>query len=176
MKTKAITTFEANKLTFRSIEKRDIEVLRIWKNQHNEFFFYKKEITFEEQEQWFKDLNNRLHDHMFIVTAGEEYVGCIGARLYQECIDIYNVILGDKKYSGQKVMSTALYAIVAFCNLIYRDKPIRVRVLRNNPAINWYKRIGFRTIDYFEDHVLMEFNPDVQKQSFLFKIEIFLPI
>ncbi|MBG0764705.1 MAG: GNAT family N-acetyltransferase, partial [Tissierellales bacterium] len=122
----------------RSVEEKDAETLRNWKNEHKEHFFFKKEISKDDQLIWFKTFHERLNDFMFIIEDKNQPIGCIGARLYQESIDIYNVILGDKKYKGKHVMKNALWATVSFSNLIYYSKPVRVKVLTTNPAREWY--------------------------------------
>jgi RimJ/RimL family protein N-acetyltransferase len=160
----------------RTIKENDLEILRLWKNAHKEYFFYKIEITPEEQSVWFEALNERRDDHMFIIEVQGKGIGCIGARKYQEFIDIYNVILGDKNYKGQHVMTNALWAVVSFCNLVFIDKPVRVRVLRTNPAIKWYEKIGFKMIDYYEDHVVMQFMNSYLKGKHQFNIDLLLPL
>lgn len=176
MKTKAEVKICKNQYLLRTIGNCDLEILRMWKNEHKEYFFYKVDITQEEQLIWFTNLNERMHDYMFIIEDQGMGIGCIGARKDQECIDIYNVILGDKNYKGQHIMTNALWAVVAFCNLIFRENPVRVRVLRNNPAIKWYEKIGFDIIDYFEDHVVMQFSNSNIKVENYFNIDLLLPL
>jgi len=176
MKTRATTHFCEEKFTLRSVLKTDAEVLRKWKNDHKEFFFHKQEISKEEQEKWIESLNARKDDHMFIIMDNETPIGSVGTRLYQEFVDIYNVILGDKSYKGKHVMTHAVWATVAFSNLVFVNKPVRVRVLRSNPAIKWYEKIGFNTIDYFDDHIFMQFRSQDIKTKCDFNIDITLPI
>ena len=175
MKTKIIAAITDDQIRMRSIGASDLETLRKWKNDHKDFFFFKNQITKEEQLKWFDHLNIKNDDHMFIIEKSNELIGCIGVRLYQEFADVYNVILGNIAYKGQHIMTNAVEATVAFSNLIYNNVPVRVRVLRNNPAIKWYERIGFRTIDYFEDHLLMQFDSTRINKNYFFIIEIELP-
>ena len=160
----------------RSIEPSDAETLRIWKNQHKEYFFHKHDITINEQQSWIAALNERVNDHMFIVMDDQKPVGCIGARLYKDFVDVYNVILGDKDYMGQHIMTNALWSVVAFSNLIYSNRSVIVRVLRNNSAIKWYEKIGFSIINYFDDHVIMQFRNMYLSEKYDFNIEVTLPI
>jgi RimJ/RimL family protein N-acetyltransferase len=176
MKTKVTTKICEGNYILRTASKRDAEILRQWKNDHREFFFYKQEISKEEQEKWIDSLENRENDHMFIIMDDNKPVGSVGTRLYQEFVDIYNVILGDKSYKGKHVMTDAVWATVAFSNLVFVNKPVRVRVLRTNPAIKWYEKIGFNTIDYFDDHIFMQFRNQDIKTRFDFNIDITLPI
>ena len=45
MKTIFFTIIADEQISMRTIELKDVENLRIWKNSHKEFFFYKKEIS-----------------------------------------------------------------------------------------------------------------------------------
>jgi len=164
------------RFTLRSVIQSDAEILRKWKNEHREFFFYKHEISKEEQEKWIESFNERETDHMFIIMDEGKPVGLVGTRLYQEFVDIYNVILGDKSYKGEYVMTNAVWATVAFSDLVFKNRPIRVRVLRNNPAIKWYEKIGFNNIDYFDDHVVMQFRKNTNPKSYDFDLNITLPL
>jgi hypothetical protein len=165
-----------NQFSLQTININDIEYLRQWKNEHKEFFFYKNEISKIEQENWFFELNKRLSDHIFIVYDNTSPVGCIGARLTESCVDIYNVILGNKIYKGKHVMKNALWAVVSLNSLLYFAKPNRVSVLKNNPAINWYEKIGFKIINNFQDYVLMEFQDSIIDTKYNFNINISLPL
>ncbi len=132
--------------SLRTISYDDIQVLREWKNKHKEFFFLKTDISPEEQMQWYESFRTRENDHMFVVFKGNIHVGCLGARLKNDCIDFYNIILGDKSYKGKHVMTNSLLAVVSICSIRYPGMPIRVSVLKTNPAIEWYKKIGFEII------------------------------
>jgi RimJ/RimL family protein N-acetyltransferase len=130
----------------RTVTENDIELLRVWKNAHREFFFYKEIITEEQQKAWYTRWSQEANDHLFIVEVDKLSVGCIGTRLFQDTADVYNVILGDKQFGGTGIMSEALCATVAFSQFLYPGLPVCVRVLQSNPAIGWYERNGFSRI------------------------------
>ncbi len=175
MKTEIKVMICQKQFMLRSSVQEDIEVLRLWKNYHKEFFFYKNEITKEEQYSWFNALAERANDHMFIIEDKQNPVGCIGARLYSEYVDIYNVILGDKNYKGKHIMKNALWAVVSLSNFIYNFKPVCVSVLKSNPAINWYEKIGFEKVSTFEKHVVMQFMNNTIDTKYNFCLNITLP-
>lgn len=143
-------------LLMRSVNWDDVELLRIWKNDHREFFFHKTTITEEQQKNWFAKWFGEKNDHLFMVECKKEKVGCIGARLFNNTVDVYNVILGDKSFKGSGVMSEVLLATLALCNFLYPGKPVCVRVLKNNPATGWYRRNGFVQKSEGNDFVTME--------------------
>ena len=142
--------------SMRTIGVDDIELLRGWKNEHRQFFFYKEIITREQQQEWYRRWSQEMHDHMFIIEVENRSVGCIGIRLFQDMADVYNVILGDKQFGGKGIMSEALCVTVAFSQLLYPGTPVCVRVLQTNPAIAWYERNGFARIAANDEYVTMK--------------------
>lgn len=142
--------------SMRTITEEDIEVLRQWKNSHREFFFHKDLISPEQQTLWYRQFSEAADDHMFVIVVEATIIGCIGARLLNGCVDIYNVILGRKEYGRRGIMSSALKATCAFVGLLYSGRPIQVRVLKENSAIRWYEKNHFVLTLMQEDHVVME--------------------
>ena len=160
-----------NQYLVRSVCEDDIDILRSWKNDHKEYFFHKTEITKAQQIQWYKSFSRRVDDHIFVVLDAANYVGCVGARCLDENVDLYNIILGDKNYKGKHVMTKALWAVASICTLLYEEMPINVRVLKSNPAINWYKKIGFAISSEAEGFVNMELDCGKIKSKYVFRIE-----
>jgi ribosomal protein S18 acetylase RimI-like enzyme len=142
---------EQNKCWIRLAEFYDIELLRKWKNKNRKYFFYKQIITKKQQLKWFKDYSDRIDDYIFIVMYGDLRVGCIGFRLIDDVIDIYNVILGDIHFKSKGIMSQALNLMYGFMP----DKDITVKILTDNPAIKWYEKNGFFKINENKDYILM---------------------
>lgn len=172
MKSKILKIFLTEQIYMRSITLDDIEYLREWKNLNKGSFFYKKEISKEEQLTWFKKLDLVSDNYMLIIENEDEKIGCIGVRLFDGFADIYNVILGNNEYKGKHIMTEAIHAIIALCGILFKDLPIRVRVLNRNPAINWYKKIGFIPIEYFEDFTLLNYEIKPLRGKYIIKLEI----
>ena len=141
----------------RCAELTDVEYLRLLKNAHRQFFFYNHEITTEQQEAWYSAYHERQDDFMFIVWLRDIRIGCMGIRLLDKKWDVYNVILGNNEFKGAGIMGRSFQAMLSFARG-RRSSPIGLSVLKNNPAIWWYKKNGFKidseTPDYFE----MSFN------------------
>lgn len=127
------------------IQKSDLANLRIWKN-HNKFsFFYQEDITQEEQKKWYEDFCNRDNDFMFIVEEKKKTfvpIGCMGFRVKNGEIDLYNIIRGEKSDKKEASMKNAM---VLMLNYIFDEYNYTVKcdVLKNNPAVEWYKSCGF---------------------------------
>ena len=124
--------------------KDDIEKLRIWKNSNKEFFFLKKDITREEQINWYKnsylkETNNKI----FIVKYQNIKIGTLGYRLNNNCWDIYNVMNINNEFKGKGIMSIALIKLI---NHLKEQKNIDIvaNVLITNNNINWYLKNNFK--------------------------------
>ena len=103
-------------------------------------------INSNQQLKWYRNFSIRENDFMFVVEFNDKRIGCMGFRLINKTIDIYNVILGEKKYRQQKVMSNALQLMISYINEKFKFD-IFAKVLIKNPALNWYLKNGFKIIE-----------------------------
>ena len=148
-----------NGLILKAVTYEDIEILRRWKNENRQCFFYQDHISEKQQYSWFTDFSKRKDDFIFILKFIETNIGCIGFRLLDDVIDIYNVIIGDKNFLSKGFMSIALQTLCSFIKDCYPNE-ITVRVLRNNPAIAWYEKNYFKTCYVKEDHIGMKLDTE----------------
>lgn len=142
----------------KSIEEKDIEELRVWKNKNKINFFSQKEISSEMQRKWFKKYISDKNGYIYVV---EEYVdsnyfhsiGCLGYRdLGNDGIDLYNIIRGKKSLAGQTMIS----AMQLLLNALWKNyDSISCKVLKTNPSIKWYIHVGFEQIEDNGSYVLM---------------------
>jgi RimJ/RimL family protein N-acetyltransferase len=146
-------------VVLRSIQQADQSHLKDWKNQNRSGFFYKEIITEEGQLKWFQGYLSRPDDYMFIIQVSNTDIGCMGFRLLEEGWDIYNVILGNTDFGRKGYMSQAFKMM---CSYIQSLKSVRIsaKVLKTNPALDWYCRNGFRIAETFDDYEEIELNPD----------------
>jgi hypothetical protein len=149
-------------LRLRTISQKDIGDLRAWKNENKNSFFLKQEITAEQQEKWYAAFSGREHDQMFVVEQleGKEWkkIGCMGFRKLEEegCVDAYNIIRSRKIEPASFTMSDAFRTMLSYAASLYPDLPLRVKVLSNNPAVEWYQINQFSVIGREKEYVLME--------------------
>lgn len=129
-------------VTLRSINESDLENLRQWKNRHRESFFFKGIIEPEGQKQWYKGFLGRPDDHMFVVVHNGATAGCIGFRYLEGAVDVYNVILGVPEMGGKGLMTKAMRIMCSYAQKKY-GTAVGAKVLKDNPALGWYKKIGF---------------------------------
>ena len=132
-----------SRIKLRFINSGDIELLRKWKNDNKQYFFFDKIINPDQQLEWYRNFSKRENDFMFIVELDTKRIGCMGFRQINKTIDIYNVILGEKQYSQQKVMSNAFQLMISNIKEKFALE-IFAKVLKSNPALRWYLKNGFR--------------------------------
>ena len=135
----------------------EIELLRIWKNSHRQFFFNKNIITRIQQIDWFEEYSKRDNDYIFVVKYKNKSIGCMGIRQIDAEWEVYNVILGDLSYGGNGLMGKAFQMMLSFA-LNINKSIIFLRVLNTNPAIGWYEKNNFKKIHAEEDHFYMVYN------------------
>jgi len=142
-------------VTLQTIAESDCENLRQWKNANRFSFFFQEIITPEQQAQWFRGYLGRENDYMFIVQREGLSVGCMGFRMLEHNADIYNVIRASPLPSGKGSMSHAMRLICSFLVAGFSSE-ISARVLRSNPAIQWYRKNGFREAAVHDTFVEMK--------------------
>jgi RimJ/RimL family protein N-acetyltransferase len=155
-------------LRLRSIVEDDLETLRLWKNAHRQFFFFQEVIVPEQQRFWFQQFRTREHDYMFMVRYRTVDIGCMGFRLLDGKIDIYNVILGRKEHANRGIMSMAMCLMNGFAALKFTEE-ITARVLRTNPALAWYLKNGFELVETFETYYLVRLTDRVCRYRVCYK-------
>lgn len=156
-----IETEEIENLRLRYIDERDLELLRIWKNENKKRFFFQKDISYREQAEWFSGFLERNDDYMFIVEFIEQLsstrIGCLGFRMIDGDIDIYNVIRG-KRIDNKFTMGDALKLMLNFICSEFPEKNIVCKVLTDNPAIAWYEKNLFSILEQRDNHFIMILN------------------
>lgn len=143
-------------ITLYSIEHLDIELLRFWKNENKDYFFYNKEISPSEQWEWFEGYLERKEDYIFIIEYKGKKIGCIGFRIIDNLIDVYNSILGDKKFSKKGLMSLALKLMCSYIIDEYKMNITLKVFAANKAARNWYRKNGFIEKSSKDNYIFME--------------------
>ena len=97
---------------------------------------------------------------MFVIINNNSLVGCMGIRLINDEWDVYNVILGNIQYSKKGIMSIAFFKMIQYALSLKKTK-ISLKVLKNNPAIIWYKKQNFRIINSNENFHTMIYKNNI---------------
>lgn len=66
----------------------------------------------------------------------------MGYRIIDDEIDLYNIIRGEHSINKEATMKKAMYILLNFVFDRY-DMRIKCDVLKDNPAVEWYKSCGF---------------------------------
>jgi ribosomal protein S18 acetylase RimI-like enzyme len=142
-------------LWLRSIATADCETLRQWKNANRHAFFFQGTISPEDQMRWFAGYLERPHDYLFMVCVGPLAMGCMGFRVVGGEADIYNVMRGQDAPASRGFMSQAAQLMCSF--IVGRfTRRVSAKVLRSNPAIEWYRGNGFEIVAEADDHVVVQ--------------------
>lgn len=140
----------------------DMENLRCWKNNNRKSFFYQEEISPEQQEKWFEGYLGRPFDRMFVVEENtgtdlepsRRAIGCMGFRLEDDrTIDIYNVIRGEASKTPA-TMRDAMYMMLRYAADIFPEYRVKCDVLKDNPAVEWYKKCGLAIWEEREYYIM----------------------
>ena len=137
--------FDDDSFRLRCILEEDIEELRQWKNNNVKSFFYQKIISPEQQKEWYKNYLERTEDFIFVaeIKNKDEWqkFGCLGYRLLDEKLDLYNIIRGYKTIRKSS-MKVAMAVLISYLCKEYTQK-IQCDVLIDNAALLWYNKCGF---------------------------------
>lgn len=148
---------DAPPVRLRAVGEEDLEDLRAWKNAHKDAFFFKGEITPAMQKEWHRGYLARPDDHMFMAEDGGGKAGCLGFRVQGEAADCYN-ILGAPGAGGKGLMGHAMRLMLSH---IFKTRAPRAGclVLKDNPALSWYEKLGFERAGDGGDHWILAFDP-----------------
>jgi RimJ/RimL family protein N-acetyltransferase len=146
-----------NDIVLRTINENDLELLRVWKNDNREYFFYKNIINPEEQVLWFKGYKNRKNDYILVILYEDNLIGCAGYRLIEDNqIDLYNIILSNKEFGGRGIMGESIRLLCSYILDNFAGE-ISLKVLAGNlKAIKWYNDNGFVELYDKENYTFMK--------------------
>lgn len=133
------------------LQEHEIELVRYWRNKSDisNFMEYRRYITPQQQQEWFRSINNKFN-YYFIIEYDGKKVGLINSKNYdpQQGFSEGGIFIWDKAYIDSYV---AIYSTLCFLNFIFHKLKISktsvARILRNNPrAIQYNKQIGYRLL------------------------------
>ena len=162
-------TLSQGEITLRPVEERDIESLRVWRNDAANARYIRKlpHITSEMQKAWFEKY---LKDEDHIMFAAERAGELIGsASLYDieaDDAEFGKILIGNPAARGKgcALAVTSLCLRAGFENLGLPRLHASVHT-RNLPALKTYVRVGF-LIDG-----TAQFLPGSDEEAYLLKID-----
>jgi len=134
-------------IVLRRLQHKDIELVRTKRNQDSirNYMFYQKEITAEEQEEWFKSINN-IYNYYFIIESDNKKVGLINGKNidYEKRTSEGGIFIWDEEYRDIQVSAIASLIMAEFTFLIFDFKKTYAEVLAsNNTQIKYNEFMGY---------------------------------
>jgi UDP-4-amino-4,6-dideoxy-N-acetyl-beta-L-altrosamine N-acetyltransferase len=140
----------SERIYLRPMEENDADDIVRWRNAEYiiKMMFSDDRITKEGHIEWFRNIDRKKRlDYMICIKADDKSIGSINLS----DIDLKNqkaelgIYIGEQEYQGQGFASEAMKLLLdhAFNKISIRR--IYLKVLSfNQPAINLYKKIGFK--------------------------------
>ena len=140
---------KSKKIILKPLEKEDIEMLRVLRNQASKCFVTQKYITREQQQQWYKTYLEKQNDYMFKVVLcsnPDEFVGAVA--LYDIDKKKGTAEFGRIIVDNKKVQGIGRDIVDAICRFGYDEfeliKIICTVFKDNEKAVQIYKKNGFK--------------------------------
>lgn len=136
-----------------------------WRNDPDVFKYtgniYDHEITLESELSWIKKVIQAKDEYRCAILADSKYVGNIYLTNIHDGVATYHIFLGEKDVWGKGIAKQASLLILkyAFESLHLDVVELRVRI-KNERAIELYKRVGFTEISRSEEWAHMIISRD----------------
>lgn len=150
-----------NNIVLESIKRKDIELIRTWRNNenNNKVFFNNSYITVEDQNKWYDKYKNNNKDIMFIIYSENIPVGTVA--LYD--IDYKNntaefgrLLIGDLNSRRKNIGFIATKDLCEYgFNNLGLNKIILEVYKENIKAFNLYKRVGFKFVKEINNEIIL---------------------
>jgi GNAT superfamily N-acetyltransferase len=88
-----------------------------------------------------------------IIQADGLDIGLLQVRDRADCIYLGDIQL-DREYRNKGIGTSLIESVIR--SAIVANKPVRLRVLRGNPAKKLYFRLGFKEVETFDDCDILE--------------------
>lgn len=154
---------ESKNLYFRPITFEDTDLILKWRNREEvkRNFIYRKSITREDHLEWFDHKVKTGSVIQFIIYEKQENTP-IGSVYFRDVDSIarkaeYGIFIGEPSARGMGFGSETAERMVRHFFEDMRFHKLSLRVLENNlPAINSYKRAGFKVEGRMVDEIYVD--------------------
>jgi diamine N-acetyltransferase len=164
---------EGSRIILKSLEKGNIEKLRILRNQNKDWFINKDFITEENQIKWYENYLEKKNDFMFAIEIKDnpgEFVGAIAIYdidLKKGCAEIGRTLVDSKLCGGKGIGCEATVLISDFGFSIIGVKTIIANVIaQNQKSIKMHENAGFKITYRYENG---DCHLEVDKESLNYK-------
>lgn len=139
-------------ILLKPITKQDIEFLRQLRNKpaNRKKFFCRQYIDKRKQKKWYQQYLKLKNDLMFgIYNLNQKRIGCLGLSnidLEKKKAEIGRLIIKDK-YRRKGYAKEAILLVKKYAFEELKLKQLFLRLFeKNKPALNLYKKLGFREV------------------------------
>lgn len=164
-------------LTLRQIQKKDLETLRIWRNNTKETMFLKKisYITEDMQLNWYKEYLKDNDQIGFSIFSANKLIGSVSLYNHKEDrIEAGKIQIGDPNSHGKQYASKCMAMVSFFAFSVLKCHQVLATVNSMNVAAKKsYSRIGFiktgeeKSISSFGGiEEILSLNSDALKNNF----------
>ena len=124
-----------------------------WRNENRSAFLHDEVISEQEHLVWMRKHLDDPDDLTFVIWAGDQPVGTIGVCFAAGRRELARVMLGDRSFARQGVMSEAISLLMR----LYGSQRWWLRVREDNPsAIAFYEATGWRRGETHDGCLVME--------------------
>ena len=88
-----------------------------------------------------------------IIQSDDIEIGMIRVEERADCIYLADIQI-QHEYRNRGIGTSLIETVIRAASVA--NKPVRLRVLRGNPAKNLYLRLGFREVEIFDDCDILE--------------------
>lgn len=140
-------------IKLKQLNRAYLELVRNWRNSRKvkSQMIYQKEISEDEQIQWFNALD-KSHNYYFIIEHSLSDVGLVNIKDVKDRVGEAGIFIGDEAVLKTSVPVQAILAIMDFAFLDLDLIALRIKIRNDNQnAIELNTKLGYqRTIAYEE--------------------------
>lgn len=146
-----------NNVKFLNVQLEDIEMIRKWRNSPkvSDYMYTNNQITIEDQQRWFKKIENEKTSKYWLITYQEEKIGLVWITGIDNVLNscYWAFYLGEDGIRGAGIGSKVEYKVLEYVFEELNLNKLRCEVfLDNDKVIKMHEKFGFRREAYYREH------------------------
>lgn len=164
MKEQSEKCVQGERIRLRPIQQRDIERIRIWRNDERvrNCFVYSEVISKEQQEIWWNEYKTRDDDRMYVIEKQDDGFAIGAVALYAitaQCCEFGRLMIGEPSALGGGYALEAVQLLTQFGIEELGVQNVFLEVfVDNRKAISIYEKAGYMPIAQNEQLIRMEYS------------------
>jgi len=152
-------------ITFRRIQRQDIERLRKWRNSDaiRNKMIYRKHITSEMQKKWFKTIEKSYHHSYYIINAEGKDIGLFNQKNFRVPgkMTESGIFLIDEQYKTSYIPVIASLTLIRSSFFFMGEKESFVRVIKTNQeALDYNFGLGYKIYKEEDEVYILKMTPE----------------